>query len=273
MKDIAKVVYDMAKTNRVGRLIVGPNVIPVKITNIKHESMIDSSNTEFECLVVDPSASYVDTDKVAANPWADALNSVYGIMGGRSNGKSYDEYQAMKDQLRKGCKLVPVGSGGAWAAMAYRATEKKSGDRPWGWGVPGIDKVIFSNPATIVFWSDGEKTVVKCQNGEAYDPEKGLAMAISKRALGNKGNYCNVFNKQLSEGQENSTPEQFNSEVCHVQAYDDLWDKFRNEVGHTNNAHAILASVVNYKKATKAQILNAVNDAIKHLDRLKRDDN
>lgn len=53
-----------------------------------------------------------------------------------------------------------------------------------------IKKVIFNNPATIVFWADGTKTVVKAEN-EEFDPEKGLAMAIAKKALGNKGNYFN----------------------------------------------------------------------------------
>lgn len=62
----------------------------------------------------------------------------------------------------------------------------------------GIKKVIFHNPATIVYWADGSKTVVKATN-EAYDPEKGLAMAISKRALGDKGNYYDVFKKHLKE--------------------------------------------------------------------------
>ena len=65
-----------------------------------------------------------------------------------------------------------------------------------------IKKVIFNYPATIVFWSDGSKTVVKCQDGDIYDPEKGLAMAISKKALGNKGNYCNEFKKWLPEDEE-----------------------------------------------------------------------
>ena len=60
-----------------------------------------------------------------------------------------------------------------------------------------ITKVIFNNPATIVFWSDGKKTVVKCSGDEAFDEEKGLAMAISKRVLGNKGNYYNEFKKWL----------------------------------------------------------------------------
>lgn len=68
--------------------------------------------------------------------------------------------------------------------------------------VPSIKKVIFNYPATIVLWSDGSKTVVKCQDGDIYDPEKGLAMAISKKALGNKGNYCNEFKKWLPEDEE-----------------------------------------------------------------------
>lgn len=61
-----------------------------------------------------------------------------------------------------------------------------------------IKDVIFNNPATIVFWMDGTKTVVKCQGGESYDPEKGLTMAISKKALGNKGNYYNEIVKWLN---------------------------------------------------------------------------
>ena len=68
--------------------------------------------------------------------------------------------------------------------------------------LPKIKNVIFNEPATIVLWADGTKTVVKCQEGEGYDPEKGMAMAISKKALGNKGNYCEVFKKWLPEEEE-----------------------------------------------------------------------
>ena len=59
-----------------------------------------------------------------------------------------------------------------------------------------IKNVKFNPPATIVFWTDNTKTVVKC-NGEDYDPEKGLAMCICKKMLGNKGNYYEVFKKWL----------------------------------------------------------------------------
>lgn len=62
-----------------------------------------------------------------------------------------------------------------------------------------IKNVIFSPPATIVYWADGTKTVVKAQGTEQYDPEKGLAMAIAKRAFGNQGNYYEVFKKWVKE--------------------------------------------------------------------------
>ena len=63
--------------------------------------------------------------------------------------------------------------------------------------IPEIKNVIFNDPATIVFWEDGTKTVVKCQDGDEFDPEKGLAMAIAKKAYGNNGNYCNKLKKWL----------------------------------------------------------------------------
>lgn len=62
-----------------------------------------------------------------------------------------------------------------------------------------IKKVIFNDPATIVLWKDGTKTIVKCGDEDAYDPEKGLAMAIAKKALGNVGNYYNEIKKWLPE--------------------------------------------------------------------------
>ena len=62
-----------------------------------------------------------------------------------------------------------------------------------------IKNVIFNPPATIVFWTDNTKTVVKCDQ-ELYDPEKGIAMAISKKLLGeNKYEYYNVFRHWLKK--------------------------------------------------------------------------
>lgn len=54
---------------------------------------------------------------------------------------------------------------------------------------PGIKKVIFNNPATIILWNDGTRTVVKCNERDIYDPEKGFAMAISEKVLGSYSGF------------------------------------------------------------------------------------
>ena len=56
-----------------------------------------------------------------------------------------------------------------------------------------IKDVKFANPATIVFWNDGTKTVVKAQGDEQYVPEVGLAMCICKKVMGNTRDYYRVF--------------------------------------------------------------------------------
>lgn len=59
-----------------------------------------------------------------------------------------------------------------------------------------IKTVKFNPPATIIFWKDGTKTVVKADN-EEFDPEKGMAMAICKKVMGNGYNYYDTFRKFL----------------------------------------------------------------------------
>lgn len=74
-----------------------------------------------------------------------------------------------------------------WAnCVMEEATKKKEETNMT---VASIKNVIFAPSATIVYWSDGSKTVVKCSEKDVFDPEKGLAMAIAKRCGGNKGSY------------------------------------------------------------------------------------
>ena len=63
-----------------------------------------------------------------------------------------------------------------------------------------IERVIFNNPATIVFWKDGAKTVVKCQPGDKFDKMTGLSLAIAKYFLGNTGRYYNVLKPYIEDG-------------------------------------------------------------------------
>ena len=70
------------------------------------------------------------------------------------------------------------------------------------YGFMKIKNVVFNNPATIIMWQDGTKTVVKCGENEEFDPEKGLTMAIAKKAFGNQGNYYNQIRKWLPKSEE-----------------------------------------------------------------------
>ena len=58
--------------------------------------------------------------------------------------------------------------------------------------------VIFNAPATIVFWGDGDKTVVKCMDGEEFNPEVGLAMCFCKKVMGD--GYKRWFKDALKKG-------------------------------------------------------------------------
>ena len=60
-----------------------------------------------------------------------------------------------------------------------------------------VKKAIFNDPYTIVLWSDGTKTVVKCQDGDEYDRERGVLACIAKRATGNTGRYNNLVKEAL----------------------------------------------------------------------------
>ena len=67
-----------------------------------------------------------------------------------------------------------------------------------------IENVIFQESkrkgiSTVVIWSNGDKTVVTCQPDEQFDPEKGIALCVMKYALGNQGNYNDIFREWIPE--------------------------------------------------------------------------
>ena len=64
--------------------------------------------------------------------------------------------------------------------------------------IPGmIDRVIFNDPATVILWNDGSKTVVKRSDDDIWDSEKGFCMAIIKKLYGNTS-----FIKRFMEPEE-----------------------------------------------------------------------
>ena len=47
-----------------------------------------------------------------------------------------------------------------------------------------VKRVIYNDPATIVFFSDGTKVVVKRHENDVFDEQTGLLMCIAKKFLG-----------------------------------------------------------------------------------------
>lgn len=107
--------------------------------------------------------------------------------------------------------------------------------------IPPIRRVLFHNPATIVFWADGTKTVVKA-HGEEFDPEKGLAMAISKKALGT-GYYPEI--KKWTE-------------KCHKKNEDDessAWEELKKKLDKAMNKVAdAMKETVNMADTIRSEI-------------------
>ena len=60
-----------------------------------------------------------------------------------------------------------------------------------------INKVLFNPPATIVFWLDGTKTVVKCKEGEEFSEWAGIALCLAKKLYG--PNFHKIFRAHCSD--------------------------------------------------------------------------
>lgn len=103
--------------------------------------------------------------------------------------------------------------------------------------IPTITNVIYNDPATIVMWSDGTKTVVRA-DGEKYDPEKGLAMAMCKKHAGNKRDYYHTFLHWLKKAPKK---------------------EYKPEV---ETAYGLLNGVLSNPKATKDDMTAAMQEAL-----------
>lgn len=130
-------IYNLTKNNGMATITAGDISIPVRITDVEHESRIYSA----------------DTTTITC------------------------EVQHVPAPL---------------ARRASKVAAKKRSDL--------IKNVYFNDPVTVVIWTDGSRTIVKANGDEPYDPEKGLAMAIAKKFIGDnesKSNYYDVFKKWL----------------------------------------------------------------------------
>lgn len=60
-------------------------------------------------------------------------------------------------------------------------------------------KLIYHGPATIVYWADGEKTVVKCMDADTFDPMAGFCAALAKKVYGSTGTVKQIIENNWKE--------------------------------------------------------------------------
>ena len=65
---------------------------------------------------------------------------------------------------------------------------------------PIIERVLVNDSATIVFFTDKSKQVVKLAKGDVFDIEKAVAVAVAKHVLGGYTELKNVIEKVESKG-------------------------------------------------------------------------
>lgn len=94
-----------------------------------------------------------------------------------------------------------------------------------------VDRLIFNPPATIVFWEDGTKTVVKCAKGEAFSEYNGFAAALLKKIFGSNS----AVKKIIQRKKQYAAPAKANSNSAKDADLEQRFKELVNEYEHLKN--------------------------------------
>ena len=152
-----------------------------------HNSVLDSSHHK------EPIGVYLDSDGVKRlynriYRWGNDMRKANKPMSSDVK-RILNSIYGSKNDMRKG--------------YIYKYPEKNHSMVP--------DQIIFNPPATIVFWKDGTKTVVKCAEGEKFDPYTGFCYAFTEHFLGSISHIKKLCQKRstgLPEASESIVEEE-----------------------------------------------------------------
>lgn len=123
-----------------------------------------------------------------------------------------------------------------------------------------VDRIIFSPPATIVFWKDGTKTVVKCAKGEPFSEYNGFAAALLKKVFGSNS----AVKKLIQRKKQHDAPAKANPTASHNADIEQRFEKLVNEYEHlknrAENLNRYLRKVETTFPVTWLTLLDAFND-------------
>lgn len=160
-------------------------VCPVKMSELKKHTGLNLDDGRFYKipeLIVHSDATR-NTFCFTRTRWDDISVLYDGAHAGKSDKNKEENKMATTYDAKTGKKYYDY----TQASAAYRSAF-------------GIDKVVYSPPATIVFWKDGSKTVVKCAENDVFDPLVGIAFALMRKVYGkeyrNVEKYAKEYEKQ-----------------------------------------------------------------------------
>jgi len=161
------------------------------------DSLVFASKGEVEEIMAGIRNKYVNTKVVAPNKETGTFEP-YAI------NKSDDLYQKALEAAKKMSNAM-YGVGHSVSATVLR--------NDFNHFLNEVKDIKFSGPATIVFWKDGTKTIVKCQEGEHYDPKEGIKYALLKKIAGGTSNQASKMAKKYDEWLEKWIPEDMKVET------------------------------------------------------------
>ena len=130
----------------------------------------------------------------------------------------------------------------------------------------GITKVIFNPTATIVFWEDGGKTVVKCGPDDEFNPHVGIAMCVMKKVYG--GRYVEVGKPMPDGSQEVIWTDNFHSIF---RKWADPWLKEHEEEAYKPSAVAPDVILKNLSDRLNIAFDNCWRNVLKNFESVSED--
>lgn len=109
------------------------------------------------------------------SPQKDAFDTIFDFIGRLVTEEIEKEKRLKEEKNEEEYIFVPT------EAVAFGTFDPKT-LKP----LPTVKRVLFKDPATIVWFSDDTKSVAICGYDDVYDKETGVAICLCKRMLGNK---------------------------------------------------------------------------------------
>ena len=166
-------------------LLFGCNCLCNSITASNETQRLETRNLILDCTDREESGGLYNSDRTDIA----AINGLLNVA------LAYDA----KIALNKKCGLASMKEDKTVEKKGHLVTKKDCDDfliNYVGFLSPDVIRIIFNPPATIVFWTDGTKTIVKCAEGEKFDPYTGFCYAYTERYFGPLSHIKKVCQKR-----------------------------------------------------------------------------